>query len=101
MRPTPSSTRFPYTTLFRSAALVNVAQDGDVLRATRKWSTTSYRPSRSEEHTSELQSRGQLVCRLLVEKKNGGNAPSSCMELALRMLRPRAGGGPARRRPLA
>src|SRR5690349_22424451 len=80
LRPPPSSTLFPYTTLFRSARdsvrhgvpaaysathrlvlahdgrrLCSSASDGDGLR--------------SEEHTSELQSRRDLVCRLLLEKK--------------------------------
>src|SRR5439155_9194198 len=69
----PRSTLFPYTTLFRSSRIVP------------RWRTpiSSFRPSariacrapsrhlgRSEEHTSELQSRGHLVCRLLLEKKN-------------------------------
>src|SRR2546430_13135170 len=68
IRRPPRSTLFPYTTLFRSLA--------------SKWLTsTSCRPSstegdapwptrlRSEEHTSELQSQSNLVCRLLLEKK--------------------------------
>src|SRR6266436_1660775 len=61
----PRSTLFPYTTLFRSAG----ARAG---RAGSRCSTRrSSRPcrSRSEEHTSELQSRLHLVCRLLLEKK--------------------------------
>src|SRR5215510_16091288 len=61
IRRPPRSTLFPYTTLFRSgtwrSAWCRPAAD-----------TTSTRP-RSEEHTSELQSRGHLVCRLLLEKK--------------------------------
>src|SRR5437660_6566436 len=40
-----------------------------VKKTLRGWAPTSYLPTRSEEHTSELQSRGQLVCRLLLEKK--------------------------------
>src|SRR6266496_4476027 len=63
IRRPPRSTLFPYTTLFRSRA--------------RAWSRASGRPParlptrarRSEEHTSELQSRRDLVCRLLLEKK--------------------------------
>src|SRR5207253_3624919 len=65
--PPPTSTLFPYTTLFRS---------GPGLPAAPTWPSwpTGSRPSsrakaRSEEHTSELQSRGHLVCRLLLEKK--------------------------------
>src|SRR5438445_9270090 len=68
-RPPQRSTLFPYTTLFRS----KVTADGD--RA--GWSSTFEitfqhhgRDLRSEEHTSELQSRQYLVCRLLLEKKN-------------------------------
>src|SRR3989442_11755979 len=66
IRRPPRSTLFPYTTLFRSpagavdAAMVPVKRPGHcVLSALR-----------SEEHTSELQSRPHLVCRLLLEKKN-------------------------------
>src|SRR5437870_10632811 len=81
----PSSTLFPYTTLFRSlsscAAPRCSRSSAPCYRAsaedaaqTRK-RTASPRPPpvdifRSEEHTSELQSRGHLVCRLLLEKKN-------------------------------
>src|SRR5437870_11231662 len=67
LRLPPRSTLFPYTTLFRSPAVC------DAQALTR--SISSRRPAyaaataRSEEHTSELQSRGHLVCRLLLEKK--------------------------------
>src|SRR3712207_7618130 len=86
IRRPPRSTLFPYTTLFRSGvgrALaqrehddvgldplrvdLDVRQLGQALRSTRSG-------SRSEEHTSELQSRQYLVCRLLLEKKK--NEPS-------------------------
>src|SRR2546430_5724117 len=77
IRRPPRSTLFPYTTLFRSGAGGGVAP-GDVLQRHRpavgapvaqhagsgKWAT-----GRSEEHTSELQSQSNLVCRLLLEKK--------------------------------
>src|SRR2546429_1567678 len=74
IRRPPRSTLFPYTTLFRSGVTTYIV-----------WSTTSGWPScpastpveklqvarrRSEEHTSELQSRLHLVCRLLLVKKN-------------------------------
>src|SRR6478672_12788328 len=62
IRRPPRSTLFPYTTLFRSAPWP----------AASRWprsSSSSSRASRSEEHTSELQSRSDLVCRLLLEKK--------------------------------
>src|SRR5690625_6659248 len=83
--PPPTSTLFPYTTLFRSprfpraaacALLMHCAQAPGADAAAGgprgrphapAWTGT---PERSEEHTSELQSRGQLVCRLLLEKKN-------------------------------
>src|SRR5690625_6476971 len=63
----PSSTLFPYTTLFRSA-IENPATG--TLRNHIGPPDYVYQPWRSEEHTSELQSRGHLVCRLLLEKKN-------------------------------
>src|SRR5688572_31642783 len=68
----PRSTLFPYTTLFRSALRAAIKPIDDVR------STAAYRRTvaenlvdrRSEEHTSELQSQSNLVCRLLLEKKN-------------------------------
>src|SRR5438874_6704993 len=85
----PRSTLFPYTTLFRSGVgfdaiavaerervVLHVDQDGDG-RADARGETITWRlagavlrrDERSEEHTSELQSRRDLVCRLLLEKK--------------------------------
>src|SRR2546422_7671294 len=73
IRRPPRSTLFPYTTLFRSprqrvvprlGVLVAGVDDDLVRRDARD------HPGRSEEHTSELQSRLHLVCRLLLEKKN-------------------------------
>src|SRR5215510_12826299 len=64
IRRPPRSTLFPYTTLFRSRRLS--AQHADVGHTP----TSGRNGVRSEEHTSELQSRGHLVCRLLLEKKN-------------------------------
>src|SRR5437870_9795223 len=95
----PTSTLFPYTTLFRSQtvsvptsharAVVNVLEGiqnsygwyrgtntvpllpdpgYSSVNVAKRWSSAEY-PGRSEEHTSELQSRGHLVCRLLLEKK--------------------------------
>src|SRR6266511_5431202 len=63
IRRPPRSTLFPYTTLFRSALLDGQPQ-------CRRRNARAHRPARSEEHTSELQSRENLVCRLLLEKKN-------------------------------
>src|SRR5436309_5745856 len=62
LRRPPRSTLFPYTTLFRSEPHWTFAP------GTAPWRRTSR--NRSEEHTSELQSREKLVCRLLLEKKN-------------------------------
>src|SRR3712207_8775087 len=83
IRRPPRSTLFPYTTLFRSA--VTPGATGDSTRSRRNRSSAdqrlpdaarprehppaAHRHLRSEEHTSELQSRQYLVCRLLLEKK--------------------------------
>src|SRR3712207_8907024 len=87
IRRPPRSTLFPYTTLFRSTSLSGIPSSAATTRtsslkrlrkgSTRSRSITSGRPPtlwwlfirRSEEHTSELQSRQYLVCRLLLEKK--------------------------------
>src|SRR3712207_8628066 len=92
IRRPPRSTLFPYTTLFRSNRLVRVVQArAGGLDATRdhlqgmpltldalvqrvrqlehRFQLVLHHPARSEEHTSELQSRQYLVCRLLLEKK--------------------------------
>src|SRR5947209_9362142 len=66
IRRPPRSTLFPYTTLFRSAS-DDLDQAPPVLLGRAGEAVT--RPPRSEEHTSELQSRQYLVCRLLLEKK--------------------------------
>src|SRR5947209_12683619 len=82
LRP-PRSTLFPYTTLFRSSLNRLPAPAASAFRskpaeklppapvriATDRLSSASKRRKRSEEHTSELQSRQYLVCRLLLEKK--------------------------------
>src|SRR3712207_8447565 len=94
IRRPPRSTLFPYTTLFRSNRNTHVAVDpreniywsqesdngqdvvfvmgpaGDLPTATTLTSGNILQQLRSEEHTSELQSRQYLVCRLLLEKKN-------------------------------
>src|SRR2546422_7785352 len=77
IRRPPRSTLFPYTTLFRSAGSVHRAAPQSAARRARarlRWSGGlggGHCPAhrRSEEHTSELQSRLHLVCRLLLEKK--------------------------------
>src|SRR3712207_7675824 len=112
IRRPPRSTLFPYTTLFRSKVECSVTGildvDGQELTLKRAfvedwvkprgqveqrykgnhtecwWNET---PVRSEEHTSELQSRQYLVCRLLLEKKKKSSAPSRALAKALRLLR--------------
>src|SRR3712207_8051477 len=81
IRRPPRSTLFPYTTLFRSTAFshglgrTRRCRRGDLVAGERGRERSSHegaglsRPARSEEHTSELQSRQYLVCRLLLEKK--------------------------------
>src|SRR2546422_6295754 len=72
IRRPPRSTLFPYTTLFRSVQRAQIAQSAALVGGQRLQGQR--RPiaddqGRSEEHTSELQSRLHLVCRLLLEKK--------------------------------
>src|SRR3712207_6996149 len=83
IRRPPRSTLFPYTTLFRSAvstssfpparlAVNSIGSPSAVCASTSGFTSgfgTNFRAARSEEHTSELQSRQYLVCRLLLEKK--------------------------------
>src|SRR5690554_7661337 len=83
LRRPPRSTLFPYTTLFRSGWLCSTSSALRPLLkpvSSRQLATPKFRllmvvvsPSRSEEHTSELQSRPHLVCRLLLEKKKTTN----------------------------
>src|SRR5258708_24040084 len=87
IRRPPRSTLFPYTTLFRSLWLLKApprliprrssTNGGPPRRMSQRPSTTgsSMRMTRSEEHTSELQSPDHLVCRLLLEKKNDTSPP--------------------------
>src|SRR5205807_6632086 len=65
IRRPPRSTLFPYTTLFRSQH----SSTAGLIWHGRQCSARSQAPLRSEEHTSELQSPCNLVCRLLLEKK--------------------------------
>src|SRR5439155_12256314 len=69
IRRPPSSTLFPYTTLFRSRDLSEWGALGGIIGEACGSYWEVPQASRSEEHTSELQSRGHLVCRLLLEKK--------------------------------
>src|SRR3989442_4795722 len=68
IRRPPRSTLFPYTTLFRSLETVALATDGVDHVDLHRCAALDVL-DRSEEHTSELQSRPHLVCRLLLEKK--------------------------------
>src|SRR2546422_4255645 len=84
IRRPPRSTLFPYTTLFRSSQAIRYPYIQSRLLAPTRGSTTdsirslSQQPTRrSEEHTSELQSRLHLVCRLLLEKKKKKNNSQS------------------------
>src|SRR2546430_13011875 len=87
IRRPPRSTLFPYTTLFRSRPVFNVSIA--TLYPTPTSPTTfaagTSQPSRisshvrSEEHTSELQSQSNLVCRLLLEKKKKNTQRYSCV----------------------
>src|SRR3712207_7326907 len=101
IRRPPRSTLFPYTTLFRSPPLVpasassrravpaisrassvgcgSVCDRVMVVKSYRRSLRVTVRPeNRSEEHTSELQSRQYLVCRLLLEKKKNNLPLTSC-----------------------
>src|SRR3712207_8671597 len=99
IRRPPRSTLFPYTTLFRSevmarsyfAGLKIVEIPTLFIKRYDKQSTVRpihdsliyFRKLRSEEHTSELQSRQYLVCRLLLEKKKSHNISSSISQLTI------------------
>src|SRR5438874_9647713 len=74
LRRPPRSTLFPYTTLFRSIGIARGAYNFEYQRLAGGMDAMTagshpWRRPRSEEHTSELQSRRDLVCRLLLEKK--------------------------------
>src|SRR3712207_8362510 len=79
IRRPPRSTLFPYTTLFRSGACSYLSKVGELLSQQQVFQQLRHlkkhhhwlqqHSRRSEEHTSELQSRQYLVCRLLLEKK--------------------------------
>src|SRR2546430_8195569 len=76
IRRPPRSTLFPYTTLFRSASYgLRLPQRLPTKEGPRRGALHP----RSEEHTSELQSQSNLVCRLLLEKKNTTDRPRSCV----------------------
>src|SRR2546430_9758815 len=74
IRRPPRSTLFPYTTLFRSCRVLGRSQRSHLHHTSTILPNLHHPPpsstTRSEEHTSELQSQSNLVCRLLLEKKN-------------------------------
>src|SRR5690349_23650582 len=99
LRRPPRSTLFPYTTLFRSVVTINAGVTSFIVRldtgndvyreapetmtlsaSVVSGSVASINSGRSEEHTSELQSRRDLVCRLLLEKKKT-NKDGSCQRV--------------------
>src|SRR3712207_7416169 len=97
IRRPPRSTLFPYTTLFRSRGAGAAQRPDDDDRRDRRPDRPArgrlpahvgHRAARSEEHTSELQSRQYLVCRLLLEKKK--KALSAGARTLRRVLRARA-----------
>src|SRR5438132_6231572 len=69
----PRSTLFPYTTLFRSPSTMPPALPEFIMFGLAKQAALTEQSMRSEEHTSELQSHSDLVCRLLLEKKKKVN----------------------------
>src|SRR2546422_7256501 len=86
IRPPPRSTLFPYPTLSQSCCVSRV---GPYPPRPLTWCgarrpSLALRPTRSEEHTSELQSRLHIVCRLLLEKKTDA---AEIVEKGLRMIR--------------
>src|SRR2546421_754679 len=95
IRRPPRSTLFPYTTLFRSQEQVHAGREfldarcrdrPPVVAPGLLWDRAVQAPQqggdRSEEHTSELQSRSDLVCRLLLEKKKKTNTSTQVRDTA-------------------
>src|SRR5260221_2713157 len=79
IRRPPRSTLFPYTTLFRSLSKRLIALEEAVGAGAARMDDAF---GRSEEHTSELQSHSDLVCRLLLEKKKSGRDKRSELHLS-------------------
>src|SRR5688572_31141697 len=85
IRRPPRSTLFPYTTLFRSPPRPRPSGARDRLGSVRR-RRRGGAPRRSEEHTSELQSQSNLVCRLLLEKKKKQYSNDGCDRVSVRLL---------------
>src|SRR3712207_7258957 len=89
IRRPPRSTLFPYTTLFRSALLTGDWELAEASQGTNRREGSGLVAAllqRSEEHTSELQSRQYLVCRLLLEKKKQYIVPIGALSVSLTYL---------------
>src|SRR2546427_7922031 len=99
IRRPPRSTLFPYTTLFRSARVRRrprveqpAGRDCGLRGAARdRRGGSGSQGERSEEHTSELQSQSNLVCRLLLEKKKNKTQKQRCNRTATATTRERQG----------
>src|SRR5260221_10859930 len=83
IRRPPRSTLFPYTTLFRSAGKKSASLSASIGKCSAKASTQR---RRSEEHTSELQSHSDLVCRLLLGTEEHTSELQSHSDLVCRLL---------------
>src|SRR2546430_13221170 len=79
IRRPPRSTLFPYTTLFRSLTAQTRARSAERTQLRSCRVTSAF--TRSEEHTSELQSQSNLVCRLLLEKKTKQTPCYTCFSV--------------------
>src|SRR2546430_3635105 len=89
IRRPPRSTLFPYTTLFRSTSIASrVNSPSASTSSSPAFFRTSPPPkfSRSEEHTSELQSQSNIVCRLLLEKKKHIITQFNCKQLCAKQI---------------
>src|SRR5947209_10991438 len=97
IRRPPRSTLFPYTTLFRSSRSYVLADVTAVVPVSVRTSVAI--DPRSEEHTSELQSRQYLVCRLLLEKKKNVIHSREIPNLDIEFLQPVLNDHPTRTHP--
>src|SRR5256885_8220334 len=86
IRRPPRSTLFPYTTLFRSDDVIGTLARVAEREGFEVVIVSSDKDMRSEEHTSELQSPCNLVCRLLLEKKKNTKTTIQIRPITLRML---------------